>query len=77
MAKRMAGPFGPATHLHDQPTRYRNPWGVDYRTARRYGYPLVALTPVEALECEVASLTARVEALEALQAGMALLGAGE
>lgn len=59
------------------PRRYRNPWGVDYRTARRYGYPLVALTPVEALECEVASLTARVEALEALEAGMALLGAGE
>lgn len=51
------------------PRRFRNPWGVDFATARRYGYPLPALTPLEELE-------GRVEALEAdraLRDGMALL----
>lgn len=53
-----------------KPTRrYRNPWGVDYATARRYGYPLPALTPLEELEQRVEEL----EREQALRAGMDLL----
>ena len=35
---------------------FRNPWGVDYTTAKRHGYPLPALTRFEELELDVAEL---------------------
>ena len=48
---------------------YRDPWGVGWDAAHRYGYPLPRLTPVEELALDVAELRRDVD----LALGMALL----
>jgi hypothetical protein len=56
-------------HRTHRPRRFRNPWGVSVATAKRYGYPLPELTPLEHLEDRVAAL----ETAQALRDGLALL----
>lgn len=71
----MPSPSGcdPAYH---RPRRYRNPWGVPFPVARRYGYPLTAPSPTEDLEDRVAALEDRLlPGPDDVIAGMSLLDA--